>query len=179
MNLQHLLAWLRQGSRGLTLFALMILFGLFTQSCFAANKKTAAEEDIREAVIRTQIHEWDKIIESPEVKTGKANQEIFFISINHKDPTDEFVRRFKDIPRIVKKLSSSKIVGRSLAVVDRATGQPGRILSADRIHWLSNESVTVEGGYHCGGVCGGQITFTLQKQNNKWVVISSQTGFEA
>jgi hypothetical protein len=135
---------------------------------------------IRESVIRCQMEDWihggDQSERHAKTATEKAvakemNFRIFFVSISGKDPTDALMNQLHDIPRIVKKVSSSKINKQfRMAVVDRATGQRGIIFRADEIHWLDKNSVEVEGGYVCDGLCGLGETFKLHRSNNKWIV---------
>ncbi len=102
------------------------------------------------------------------------NFRFFFVSINGKDPSDDLIKRFGDIPRTIKKVSASEISKKQrMAVIDKATGARGIIFSADGIRWLDADSVEVEGGYHCDGLCGAGVTFKLRRENGKWVLKSA------
>jgi hypothetical protein len=150
----------------------------------AADNRAADEQEVRLVVIRNQMEEWiqggDKSEAEAKDATEKSiakelNFRVFFVSINGKDPNDEFMERLRDIPRIVKKVSSSEISkSERMPVLDRATRQRGIIFSANKVHWLSKDSVEVEGGYHCDGLCGAGLTFKLRRENGKWILKSAR-----
>lgn len=121
--------------------------------------KRAAENDIRESVIRYQMKDF--------------HSDIFFVEINGKDPSDNLMERFGDIPGIVEKVSSSVFSKERMGVVDKSTGRTGTILQAGRIRWLTKESVAVEGGYYCGALCAAGILFKVESKRGKWLVTSS------
>jgi hypothetical protein len=142
------------------------------------------EDDIRAAVIRYQMLKWIGDIEKDEreAKNDADRQaakeysfQIFFISINDKDPSDAFVARFGDIPRQVKK-GSQVVTNPSLSrrILDQETHQPGIVFGADAIRWRSPDSVDVEGGYYCGSLCASGETFTVRRQEGTWVVKKSR-----
>lgn len=124
------------------------------------------------------IHDGDKSEAEAKDERDKSiarslNFRIFFVEINGKDPSDDFISRFRDIPRIIKKISSTKPEKGPHTPVDKSTHQRGIIFSADSIRWSSKDSAKVEGGYYCGGLCAAEITFKVRRENGKWVVKSS------
>jgi hypothetical protein len=149
-----------------------------------AARHAAQENDIREAVIRYQMEEWaregDKHEEDAKDKRDQAiakqlNSRVFFVSIKGKDPSDEFLKRFQSVPRIVKKRSQAKMNSPKMEwVTDKDTHQPGIILSADEIRWTKENEVEVEGGYHCGGLCAARDVFTVRLGNGRWKVIQAR-----
>ena len=106
----------------------------------------------------------------------ELNYRIYFISVNGKDPGNDFVKRFQDLPRQIRKVSQCKQKKRFLGwVVDKKTKQNGIVFSADSIRWLTPDQVEVDGGYHCGKLCGGGEIFSMQLQDGKWVVTETLT----
>ena len=99
----------------------------------------------------------------------EMNFKVFFVSINGKDPTDAFTNRLQDLPRTVRKASLSG-ADKQRDVVDKATGQRGIIFYANKIRWLNKESVELDGGYVCGGLCGIHATFKLHRNKGRWSV---------
>jgi len=146
--------------------------------------RIAEEESIREAVIRKQMEDWITQGDDSEVKakdeTEKSiakvlNFRVFFVSINNQDPSDTLVKGLQDIHRIVKKVSASEISKtQRTPVVDRVTGQRGIIFAADKIRWLRDDAVRVEGGYYCDGLCAAGIVFEVGREGGKWVVKSKK-----
>jgi len=153
------------------------------QGSVPVDQRSTEEQDIREAVLRKQMEDWiksgDKAEAEAKEETEKAiarmlNFRIFFISINDKDPADDLMSRFKDIQRVIKKLSASEISkAQRMPVVDKSSRQRGIIFSADKVRWHGKDSAEVEGGYRCDGLCGAGSKFRVNRENGKWVVKSS------
>jgi len=153
---------------------------VFGQQTKSASAREAAEEDIREAVLRSEMLSWAENGDKDEAEAKDESEKeiahalnfkVFFIDTGAKEPSDEFLKRFHDIPRIVKRASSAqlrKVV--RMPVVDKETGVRGIIFSADEIHWRGKHHVKVEGGYHCDGLCGAGITYDVRFKSGKWVV---------
>jgi hypothetical protein len=154
----------------------------YAQSVTEPRARTGAEEDIREVVLRYQILSWggdaDKVEKNAATANDKAiagrlNPRVYFISVNGKDPTDEFLKRLQDIPRNLKKASQAKQTKRFPGwVVDKKTKAPGIVFSANEIRWRSDDEVEVEGGYHCGGLCAAGDVFAVGFADGKWKVLS-------
>lgn len=166
--------------RFLYLFVLLLLLPPTVRCQDAASQKRAAEENIRETVIRKQIEDWyrngDKSEAAARGTTGEAitkelNFKAFFVSINGKDPSDDFIKRLRNIPRTIKKVSRSRAGKRwRTAVLDRATGRRGIVFSANDIRWLSKDQVEVKGGYYCDSMCAAAKVFDVHLENGRWVV---------
>ena len=131
-------------------------------------------------MIRYQMEDWIKQGDDSEAKAKDDvekkiakmfNFRVFFVSLNNRDPSDTFVKRLRDIHRIVRKVSASEISKTPRTpVVDRVSGQRGIIFAADEIRWLSDDSVQVKGGYYCDGLCAAGIVFEVSREGDKWVV---------
>jgi len=140
--------------------------------------RAALEDDIREVVLRFQMERWIRDLDQDEAKAkdpadkeaaDRYNFKIFFVATDGIDPSDDFIKRFQSIPRIVKKSSDAEVVQIS-PVVDRVTRQRGIIFSADGIRWLGRSHVKVAGGYHCDGLCGADYTFDVRLEKGTWSV---------
>jgi len=150
----------------------------------ATDRKAADEQDILASVIRYQMEEWvregDKNQADAKTKSDRSiasalNFRVFFISLNGKDPTDEFLNRFRDIPRSIRKVSSEYPQKGPHTPRDRTSDLTGIIFSADNVTWLNTDAVEVEGGYYCGGLCAAGMTYRVQREGGKWVVKTSRT----
>ena len=143
----------------------------------------AADEDIREAVIRYEIASWgevgDKGEHEAETLSGKVvpkrlNYKVFFISINGKDPSDVFMKRFESFPHRIEKLSRSKLDRKSMnAVVDKKTGEKGVVFKVETIKFEGANAAEVEGGYYCDGLCASGQTFKVHRKLGIWKVTGS------
>jgi hypothetical protein len=171
-------------------FARTIILRLATLLFFAVSvcgqtasvipNRAAKEDDIREAVIRYQIRVWSHDGDKNETEANdereKAiaqhlNSRTYFVLVNGQDPSDDFIARFRDISRPVKKASQANTQSRkSLWVTDDEMHQPGIIFSADEVRWTGDSSARIDGGYHCGGLCGGEIEFKVRFKKGKWIV---------
>jgi hypothetical protein len=140
------------------------------------------KEDVQAAVIRYQMEDWYRGGDESEAKaknrTEKAvaklmNFKVFFVAIDGKDPSGTFLRRFRDIPRIIKNVSDSTVDKAGMnEVLDKATRQRGIIFRVGDVRWASKDSANADGGYFCDGLCGIWETFTLRRENGKWNVMS-------
>jgi len=162
--------------RRLALAACIVLMPIGTMGQTAPKtadpKARAAQEDnIREAILRYEMLGWIAGAHAAkrEMKDPSLDFETFFVSLNHKDPTADFLRRFRDIPRTVKKKSPSSASAGGLEVYDPQTHKNAIVFTADTIRWLSDDLVEVDGGYDCGGRCGAVEVFTLQHVNGVFV----------
>jgi hypothetical protein len=141
----------------------------------------ADEDDIHEAVLRYQIDSWyaaEKAETRDKSSTPKEREIenrlkplIVHISVNGKDPSPQFLARFKDDKRLVRPASEA-----SPKDMGKPSGMPsGKIIfSSDTIKWISSTHVNVEGGYYCGPLCASGQTFYVEKQNGRWKVTGSR-----
>jgi hypothetical protein len=146
--------------------------------------RAAAEDDIREIVLRRQMTEWahegDKSQQEAKSESEKQiandlNFAVFFISVEEKDPSESFLKRFSDIPRKVKPVSGSKIAEEvRRPVVDKENGRRAIIFYVDKIKWLGKSSAQVDAGYHCDGLCAVGITYKLKLSDGKWTIVSER-----
>jgi hypothetical protein len=97
---------------------------------------------------------------------------IVHISVNGKDPSPEFLARFKDEKRIFRPASEVRLESRKEASPPRALGII--IFSSEHIKWLAKDSVDVEGGYYCGPLCASGNVFHLRKESGKWQVVKAE-----
>jgi len=91
-----------------------------------------------------------------------------FLSINGKDPSDEFMRRFSRISRSLKKVSGSHYSAGFL--LDRSTNKIGVELFINNLTWTWPNTADVRGGRYCGGRCLDSGIYRLRKQNGRWAV---------
>jgi hypothetical protein len=152
-----------------------------TQHTNTAKSREAIEEDIREVVLRSQMLDWIKEADKDEANAKdeseretahSLNFRLFFVDVGKTDPTDDFMRRFQDIPRIVKKASKAEqdMHLMRMPMVDKETRERGIEFDAGKIRWHGSERVTVEGGYFCDGLCAANYTFELRLENGKWLI---------
>ena len=160
--------------------ALIIVQGLAQD--VSANRK-ADEEDIYALVLRSQMEEWIRGGDKSEAEAKDASDKaiakrlnfiVFFVSINGGDPSDAFMKRFDDLPRTIRKASSEVPDKGPHTPVDKSTGKTGIVFEAEKLQWRSNDMVKVEGGYYCGGLCAAGITFTVKRENGRWVIKGSR-----
>ena len=133
-------------------------------------------------VIRNQMEDWIREGEKSEAAAksdsdrriaNRLNFRVFFVAIIGKDPSDDFVKRFDDIPRTIKKISSEEPAKGPHIPVDKSTHRTGIIFSVDAIRWHGSDLADVDGGYYCGGLCAAGITFIVQRENGEWVIKGS------
>ena len=131
-----------------------------TASGVCAQTNLPAALDIAEAVFRYQFEH-----NASGVKTNAA---AYFISIKGQDITDAFMKKFEGHQPPVKRASES--ASKSNGVVDPTTGMPAVVFGIEQIRLMSPEEAIVEGGYFEGGLSSSGNTFTVRRENGKWVV---------
>lgn len=170
------------------ILALRSCVAILTTLSFVANSENASagvdgttraiqEEAIREAVLRYQMEEWarndacnegaaQRRQESAEAK--QMLHRVFFVSINGKDPSDAFMKRFQNFPRGVKKRSGALLPPPTGGwVEDRETHLPAVMFSADEIYLTSSSDVEARGGWRCGISCGQLDSFIVHEEGGK------------
>ena len=138
-----------------------LLLLLTTQSFAAAQEpsKESASAEVYEAVIRYQIKSWDLAASS------------YCISINGKDATGDFLKRFASLPVQGASGCIKKTTQKALTrVVDKKTGQPSVIFAVRAIRWLSKDEAEIEGGYLCGSLCMASGKYHVLRDGMRWVV---------
>lgn len=150
----------------------------YGQSKAESEERIVQESHIRESVIRFQMEEWSRNMDNYEARAKEPweketarglNYKVYFVRINGKDPSDKFVKRLSNIPRVVKKASAAQMrTSGSEGVVDRQTHETGIIFSADAVRWIGSDSVEADGGYYCGLRCASARTFAVHLEAGKW-----------
>jgi hypothetical protein len=145
----------------------ILLIVLFGPAC--APDHTAELDDVREATFRYQFR--------TNASGLQQRARVFFLALRDTksrqrfDPTEDFLRRFKDHhPRVgpVSAARSSSTDG----VIDKTTGERGLIFIVGEIHWLAADRVDVKGGYFEAGESSSGNTYHLRKKDGKWEVES-------
>jgi hypothetical protein len=116
--------------------------------------RRSEEDRIREAVFRDLI--------------GSTVRWHVFLTIDGNDPSDKFMAQFADLKPAVKKAAEAECTIRGC--FDRSTGERGVVLSVSSIHWSFGDRVEVEGGFHCGPLCGSGGVFEVMKNSGHWGV---------
>lgn len=116
--------------------------------------------DIREAVFRYQFRN------NASAQQQKAN--AYFLSLEEGiDPSNRFMKRFKDHQPPVKKASQAK---GEWGVIDKETGLEGLRFRIESIKQISPNRVKVDGGYYEGNMSASGNTYTVRRIKNKWIV---------
>jgi hypothetical protein len=129
----------------------------------------ASRADIAEVVFRHQLVRAD-------TDTG-----TYFLEIDGEDPSDDFLRRFADLPVRIRAASRALRPDPEWRgdphspskVTDRDTGERGTILRIVSIgrSWINPCTVTVEGGYYAGPLAGSRDTFWVAWLGVRWIVV--------
>jgi len=132
----------------------------FPSAVEGQQSRTEEEGEIREAIVRYQIDDWD------------MRADVYFVEVQSKDPSAAFLRRFEDLPKPVKKKSAGKekkdIAG--FHVEDRRTKKRGVIFDQGAISRPNDSVADVEGGYRCATLCMASGIYHLERQEGKWKV---------
>ena len=137
------------------------LFASNVQSREEAQNTPSEDEsaNVFEAVVRYQIESWELAANS------------YCISIQGKDATTDFLRRLTPLPVKAasgcRKHTTEKVM---VSVVDKKTGKRSVIFDVKAIHSISENEVTVEGGYFCADLCMASGLYHVVRDGTKWRV---------
>ena len=154
------------GMRQLVFFTLLLAAAaaaaLPAQKAADDASRAAQEDDVREAVFRYQF------------RNAGVNLAYHFIAVDDKNPSDAFVKRFKDDDPPVRPISESKVEKKPIrTVVSKKDGQNGIIFRVGHIRWISDTKVDVDGSYDCADNCqGASGVYHAVKQDGHWIVES-------
>jgi len=123
--------------------------------------------DIHEAVFRYQLELQAR--EQPRVR-------VYFLSVGGRDPTAEFVARFKGALRPVKPASAAK---RDLygGTVDEATDEGGMVLDIGSHRWVSDAWIEVEASHYEYGPTDRVRIYRVEWRGGRWVVTGDRRRF--
>lgn len=138
-------------------------------------KRQQAEEKIAEAVLRKEIADWYGPIEASlahpkdkdDVDVARSlDFQTIYLSVQDRDPSDEFLSRFQDLGKTIKKSSASAgHTGR-----DKNSGKQGILFITGPVKWLTRDSVEVYGQYWCGGLCSAEYLHVVRLNDGRWTV---------
>ena len=134
---------------------------------------TQAEEEaaIAEAVF---LYEFQN---SEPAKAVKA--ESYFIGLGGssapKDPGPEFLKRFAGYSPAVKAASASKR-GTDGAVVDKTTAKPGVLFLVERVHWVNQDNVDVQGNCTVSTKASANAVYKVVRKGGMWTVTGGKPG---
>jgi len=138
----------------------MLSASLLSWHTQAQQSRTVQEDEIREAVVRYQIANWN------------LRADVYFVEIQSKDPEKDFLRRFADLSKPLKGKSASRnkkdVAGSH--VEDRRTKKRGVVFDQESISWRNESTVEVEGGYYCANLCMAGGVYHLKQQDGRWSV---------
>jgi hypothetical protein len=115
------------------------------------------QDDNREAVVRFQM------------RNSQHSARVYFVRISSEDPPPNFLTRFADSKKQIKKRSDARVDGSNL-VVDKRSRAHGVILNQGDIRRITESVVEVEGGYSCGSLCGASGVYHLRRDGESWTV---------
>ena len=123
--------------------------------------KTEQEDDIREAVFRHQFGHNASAIR----KKAKAYYLALGSVLNKRDPSSEFMQRFKGHKPSVERASLVE------ERYGRITGiRGGLIFYIEEIRWINENEVEVSGGYYEGTLSSSGNKYQVVRKNGKWAV---------
>lgn len=123
---------------------------------------SSKEDDVREAVFRYEF------------KAVNRQADFYFIGVDNKNPSEEFLARFRDDVPIVRPISDARHEKKPVpSIVDKKTDKDGIIFRVGAVKWNSETHADVEGGYECGDLCDAtEGSYSVTLQGGHWVVDS-------
>ena len=100
----------------------------------------------------------------------KTNATVYFLSINAKDPDDDFMKRFSGNTQPVKKASRAGH-NSGTVVMDPETGNTGLIFEIHKVTVIDGTHARVDGGYYEAGDSSSGNLYDLEKKDGNWIVV--------
>ncbi len=164
---------------------LVVVFFLITvYSCDNSTEPNLVndEDNIREIVLRDQfLNNYSAHNNSIQHGDLDSTIKIYFVGLYEEidsnyffrgdaiDPETDFLRRFDNFFKKVKKISESEYSQNTFyQIQDKTTEELGLIFKVGPIKWLSENKVEVEAGYLEGRLSAGGLSYILYKENDKW-----------
>ena len=130
-----------------------------------ASTTQSSQDDVREAVFRWQFEN---------NKAGVPRGAAFFcLSLNGRDPTTAFMKRFKGYRTPLKKISQCDISGAGVTSGKSAGGVVFKVEDG----MMSDSEAILTGGYFLDGLGASGNQYTVKKINGKWKVVDDQLTF--
>jgi hypothetical protein len=130
-----------------------------SSACARQSNGKSKSADVFEAVVRYQIKSWELTANS------------YCISIEAKDATKEFLKRFDPLPvdpaSNCRKQTKEKAV---VVVTNKRNGKRSVIFNVESVRWISENEAEVAGGYFCGSFCSASGIYHLSRKGDVWVV---------
>ncbi len=146
----------------LALFATTLLAPAVRPQKDTHQTNSSKDDDVREAVFRYEF------------KAVNRQADFYFIGVDNKNPSEEFLARFRDDVPLVRPISDARHEKKPVpTIVDKKTDKDGIIFRVGAVKWTSDTHADVEGGYECGDLCDAtEGSYSLTLQGGHWVVDS-------
>lgn len=125
----------------------------------------AGEDDLSEAIFRYEIER---------ERSFNTGSKVFCLALGipfgERDPGDQFLARFRQLPERITKASNCGIPPATGAVIDKTTGERAkilRVLSVTR-RWIG--PTQAEGSVMSGNLGGAGFIYRLEREGDSWKV---------
>jgi hypothetical protein len=122
-------------------------------------------QDIQVAVYRYLLEKFDPWLQ------GKAAVYCLAAQGEH-DPPDAVISQFASHEPPVKERSECDIS--PAGVVDRQSQRAGVLFYIKSVRWITDQSVSVLGGYKINGYTGSYNRYLLIRRNMEWVLVDDK-----
>jgi hypothetical protein len=145
------------------------------------NGRASQEDDIREVIFRNLL------TKTPYTMRGKVFEGYLALGFRKRtgsldesdmlnglpiDPSDVFMRRFRDLAT-VHKASSCRVAVKGGGVRDKQTDEPGLLLVVTDILWVSDTEAKVEAEYFRAPLAAEGFTYVVKRESDGWKITDS------
>jgi hypothetical protein len=141
-------------------FCALLTVAIAVRALPQESSKKVAEDGVREAVYRYQIQTWELAAHS------------YCLSMNGKDPSREFLGRFRPLPVVAGSRCKRKKTLAGEGVVDKTSGKPSVLLATGKLSWISDSEAELEGSYNCATLCWASGIYHATLEDGRWVIKS-------
>jgi hypothetical protein len=149
---------------------LLFVFASILAGCTSPHGTTRLEGDYSWSEVTQKDFELVRTLIREVLYSGKAGKyHVMFVSLNGKEPPEELIEGLSS-DNIFLKPISAVAKGGERGVFDSKMGEPGFIMTIERLKWLSETMVECRLHFFAGPLAASAETFTANKIKNQWKV---------
>ena len=126
-----------------------------------SEQKKEFDPDVVESVFRYQI---------TQCAEGMTLTAVFLLSVQGKDPSDEFMKRFAKESVSVKKKSAVANSEQTNEFIDKESRKFAAVLSVDKLKFLEDGKAEVEGSCGYADWAARGYRYSLVREKDRWIV---------
>jgi hypothetical protein len=153
---------------------LLFILASILAGCSSPHRTTRLETDYSWSEVTENDFYLVRTLIREVLNSGKAGKyHVMFVSLNGKEPPEELIEGLSSRNVFLKPISAVA-KGGERGVFDSKTGEPGFIMTIERLKWVSATTVECRLHFFAGPLAASTETFTAKKIKNEWKVMNQR-----